>query len=332
MMRLASISLFIVLFRLSVAALLTLLITACGTTEISAARLLATAGSKAATELQTAAQAIYTDAQEAPKLEAFEVALISGAPPTSGIDAAVFERVTQGLRKRVEVAGALVAVYSSFGKLANYDASAEMETALGGLIDGVNGFGASFGLGAIPNLASEAVKIAGGNVISGFQARRLDEANSIVLQALRSYKAGLERPGVKDAVTAMARDNAARRYNVMRVLWERGLLSSKPLIDGIAWDRRLATVEKLDYTSGNAKLAPAITAYLSRERDARLRSISEEYEASAKVIGGLITQHEAFAKGQPVDFAAIVSLMGQLGAIGERLKAARELDLKGAKP
>ena len=227
------------------------------------------------------------------------------------------------MRKRAEATKQLNDAYAALADLANYDAGQETATALKSTFASINELSAAAsslapGAAALPAITSTFTTVTTGVLVFAADERQ----SALMLSASNDLHTAL---GALTAALKVERDKAASESLLSELAKERGALYESAIDAGLISPTEVLTpVFQAGYP--DLKLANPPPEYAAIVKAAALHAaraqaaddqyqVVRSYDAALATLDELSKQHEALAKKQPLDFAAIEAEIKHLYAV-----------------
>jgi hypothetical protein len=166
-----------------VAALLSLAAVAGCASRREPAQVLATAGVTTSAALEQALRESRKDFTR--HIDSLEVsAALVGGPAVSDAEKKKITTIQTALGARARMLHALQQAYSALGKLASYDASAEVAGATTGLVGAVESYGLAIGAGKLPPGVDSIISRTGGLIAEFVQSKSIQKASAAIRGSL----------------------------------------------------------------------------------------------------------------------------------------------------
>jgi hypothetical protein len=173
------------------------------------AHVLATAGVTTAAALEQALRESRTDF--ARHIDSLEIsAALAGGPAASDEEKKKIAVIQAALGARARMFHALQKAYSALGKLASYDASAEVAGAATGLVGAVQSYGQAIGAGKLPAGVDSIIRRTAGLIAEFAQTKSIVKASAAIRESLTAAAVLMEEErGLLGAAETLLRTSAA---------------------------------------------------------------------------------------------------------------------------
>lgn len=223
--------------------------------------------------------------------------------------------------KSTEVFDRLTTVYSAFGTLARYNSASTIDNSFQNLSDSLKSFSGEQ-VGDLPKIVSTSGGIFGWFVEES-QKDKLRDVSIGIKKILTKVKEGFSK--TKDSFLRSPENAIKKRYELLEVLWECGVLDASPLIESRDAANLLtykASPKDKPLTSDTEKgklLLTAVKKIIALKKEEKIRENLEVYNSIEKSLEDLITEHQKFESGVPIDLEGIQERILKIKSIISRL-------------
>ncbi len=296
----------------AVACLLVLATAACSSTVATDAADLGKQGQAAASSAQQAVTlssdqfAAYKDSNAF--LHGYVGVAATGLSPDQ-------ERLNQDeLTRRAKLFASLGALYASFGNLASYDASAQVQANITTLSTNVDAYRIAVGQAKTgPAAVSPA---AAGNLAGLMQDQMIVALSEQIRGQLTTLITLMSDPQFRAQFVATKTLVVSQLVKNARLLMDDGLLSPKPYFDEMGQPLGLTAADDVAAALKDQPLARAgLDAVVAAREGAAIDAVGASYDASLAALKALLPLHAKLEAGQPLDLTQIDQIVRQLQAI-----------------
>jgi hypothetical protein len=306
-------------------------VAACSNVDLTAAKALSQVGVAASTGLRNDAVAVQQRVRDYPAREALIVGLMNpGASPPPGL-ANLTQTLDGLLSARTRMFGQLVAVYTSFGDLAAYNAGGSVAASTGSFVDASNGFIAAVNQAANKTLSPVNINVAaiGADINVGIAdealKRKVQTASVAIRTALGTVVPALEAE--MQYSLSLRRVIDGQGSLLRTALVQNGLAQYKQTTSQAAADvvnavglQPAADIDtQLSDPDGTAK-RQAFETYIAASAAAQGRDAANGYAAQVELLQELIRQHEQLEAGVPIGLQTLQDWVGRVQTILTKLQ------------
>lgn len=303
---------------------------ACSSLDIEAAKKLGKTGGAAAASVYTESVSVTETFSNGPERDVFRLAVIQDTATPNLPDYSNTYAVIDLMKARTKAIGALVTVYGSFAQLAEYDVAAETEEALGELTAQVNEAAtAASAFVAVPlplitKPVGEIVEIGGGLLADESKKRKLEEASKQIRTALDSLISVLE---IEKQYAVSIRTANANDLKLFRaLLMQEGLADYDLPIESVVADLGGLTPTKnagatIQKSSALQSGFEALDSYRTQIANAE---IGKAYDALLALLEKTVKEHKKLEAGKELDLDALIIIVEQLKSYYDRVKDAAD--------
>lgn len=330
------------------AAFSALLLTACSSVDLDAAKKLGATGVTTATALRDDSKDIQHEIaafedrdtlfQVVTELRACEdraqanktVCTLKASDIKVEVENKNIAKLSKSLAERTKAFEKLLETYTSFEALATYEASAEAEKAVGGLIKQVNSFITAVNVlpataAAVPLVTATAGEIAKVGVSLFAEEKQKKEvmaASKLVREAVTGLRDATARE--KEVATSLRVVINAHRNVVKIALMKEGVVGYSEDLKGLIEDLKLTPTKDMDAAlSKSSPLKGAMIRVLEQRAEREDAEISSRYQDLLTTLSKLIQEHEKLEQGKPLDLAALKQWAEKIEAYYKQVKQAQ---------
>jgi hypothetical protein len=239
-------------------------------------------------------------------------------------------RLSQVVRLRARAIDRLAAAYRALSAEADFDAQGQFQTAIAGATESASALGTAVGLGALPQLVGEVLRIGGGQLATSAQQRRLVRGSAqlrVIAEHVRAALAAEQALHQEADIVVGEIDIEARRH-----LAEAGLAQPLPPLKEV--------VAATGFPSpGDSALQAALqrnqrltAAALVAGLAGRPGGADEALAASIQVLDALIREHQDFEARRGLSLADLTAAVARLTELVAAARADLEDEETGAAP
>lgn len=305
------------------------LLSACSNIDLDAAKELGASGSAAAKAVYEEASAAEASFSRDPERIVLRTAIIQHGKESLQLpDFAKTDELIDLVDARTQAIGKLVPVYKSFADLAQYEAAAETEKAVGNLVTSVNKASAAAAVltgTPFPLLTAplgEIAKIGGGLLVEEAQKKKVEAASTKIRESLERL-ATLLRAEQQYAVS-LRKENLRTAALLSELLMRKGLASYEDTVKGVLADIGVKPVKEIDAAmSKDPSLKAGFKALLEYRGNRALKDIPQAYEAVIELLDKTVEEHKKLEEGRPLDLATIELWVSRFVTYYERVRKAQ---------
>jgi len=224
---------------------------------------------------------------------AFSVAYEGASQEKSDENIKTLRALIDALSTTREMLKSLSAAYTSFGELAQYDASAEFDKSFGDFTDKTDAMLAVVAKGTqIPGDVKAGVRKAGSFAIGVLQDKYIKDSSKDIKNVLLYVVGVLEKPSIRDGFIASV-SNVQKNIDWAALqIWNSKLYSYTPLLDALGEPLGLKSVKNADeLVSGKEKVLRGLKAVVDMRVKAQLALIPKAYDDNVAALKKLIKSH-----------------------------------------
>lgn len=214
---------------------------------------------------------------------------------------------------RVDLSSELSKVYRGFSELAAYDNSNNVEKSSSDIAKLVMEFGANQNVPLVNAKPADLIGVGLNALTDSVQARKLRESSVAIRGALENYqKILVDR---REVIIARSEINIGDHYNIMIMLWRRGLVNALDRINDITAISKTQFVYDKKFTA-NAKeegLCRVVLKDLEIEKNSKQAMVSIEYDRLIALVKEMIDMHKAFEADAKFDVTRLLAIAEKLG-------------------
>ncbi len=304
-----------------VGAFLVVLLAGCSSLSIESAKNLGTAGQEISAQSTANIFASENEYQRAMEAEAFFRGIAGMKIPEQL--SRNFKTIQAELSARKTVFSKLGDIYDAFSDLVGVDADTEVETAINGLGDAVNGYAAARKKSpVISSSANGVIAKIGGLIAAEVQTKKIKQSSILIRKHLAAFIKLFEDPLVRTEITTFKQNLAQNRASAIQLMWKKGVYDPSPLIDQMGADAGLKAnknaikfINDPNDTTIKRGLESVIVARLNR----KINLIVNGYDDSVKAVKELIVKHKKLEEGKELSLARLRQIIAELQRITELL-------------
>lgn len=239
--------------------------------------------------------------------------------------------LSKSLTERTKAFEKLLETYTSFEALASYEASEEAEKAVGALIKQVNSFITAVNalpvpmLAAVPLVTGTAGEIAKVGVTLFAEEKQKKEvmaASKLVREAVTGLRDATARE--KEVATSLRVVINAHRNVIKIALMKEGVVGYSEDLKVLIEDLKLTPTKDMDAAlAKSGPLKGAMIRVLEQRAEREDAKISSRYQDLLTTLSKLIQEHEKLEQGKPLDLAALKQWAEKIEAYYKQVKQAQ---------
>ncbi len=306
--------------------LVSLMVSACSSVNIDAARQLSVTGRNVTVG---AGQNIYASDAEYLRARDSEAVLhgFSGTTNAPSYQTILnsYDRIHREMSQRAVVFEKLADVYDAFGELSGLDTGAQTEAALGNLAGSVQEYAKLTKQSApISGDVTAVISQIGGIIASEIQKAKIKEASIQIRGNVDSFSKLLENPLVREQLVGFRSVLISDVKTALNKLWDAGVYDPKPLLDdigavaGLTAQKGVAQILKT-----NTDLRKALGEVIDKRITIKIDLIVQSYDSSIEALKHLIVAHKKLEDGAPIDLTRLRAIVAQLRGISILLTKAK---------
>lgn len=299
-------------------------VSACTSIDVDAARQLAIVGRESAVGAKQVSTASDVELRRALDAEAFFHGF-NGSTAVPNTITKELRTARSELLARATVFDQLAALHDAFGDLAGFDADAEFEQALGGLVGAVGEYAKVVGKPInVPAEAKDLVGRIGGMIAAEIKKAKIKAASKLIEDQVGKLADLMSDPLVFEQVVGFRKFLTGSAGTAVDALWLAGVLDAKPLLDDMG---RVAGLEGARSTMASASLRRDVRDGLRQVVVERMRAqsdaIEQGYRASVQSLKRLKATHAKLQLGEPLDIGRVREIVGELRAVAALIEKTR---------
>ena len=226
------------------------------------------------------------------------------------------QNLIKAIELRADAVRALERAYDALGREADYDASGDLEGAVGDAVGAVNAYSQFVmapGSSIIGGTASEVASRVAGIFAERQQKKRLIRASEAIREATTQLRDALQAEASTHKTVLQYTVNS--RTNARIALFQAGLVSRSQFVEPLAEELGLELTRNSEkILSGSSAAQAAVEDIIRAQEQSRVLSVQARYDASVGALGALITAHNDFESGQPVSIRNVGRFLNELDA------------------
>lgn len=241
------------------------------------------------------------------------------AAPSSALSKAR-AKLAQTIATRAAAVNALHGAYAAMKTEADYDARADLTSAVDGAVKAASAYASAAGAGPAAQLLGTVADKGAGWLADRAQAKRLRSANLLLATAVERLEAGLAKE--REIYASVAGDIVLQETAANQSLLDAGLVSSAQALQPLADSIGAVLVKDPDAALAKSPAARMATqAVLTAQSQQKVEAVLARYSANLDALDELKRQHLAAAQGKPLDLAGLDRALTQIDGFLSGLKA-----------
>ena len=306
----------------------------CVSSALTAGSNLATAGQAATAQMAQNATISNTTLANVKRAVAFTDGY--NGVPGNATSAALVTQVSTlqtNLNQYGKVLNSLSSAYAALGSLSSYNGAGDFSTAVGTLDTDFNAFTKSVHSSvSVPQDVGAVVGAAGGVIITAIQAQDVKTASAKIEVVLNQLIVVLSDPVVKDNVIGAQGLLQGDMAIAGQTLFNSHVYSYGPLMNQLGAPLALTASASSDsVVNSDPHVLAGLRNVELEEINEQISSTSTSYDASLSALKALVPLHESLAKGEPLNAAALSSIVSQLQSIATTIQSSQQSTAPPAK-
>ncbi len=226
------------------------------------------------------------------------------------------QNLVTAIQLRADAVRALERAYDALGREADYDASGDLQGAVGDALDATNEYSQFVmppGSSIISNQVGEIAGRIAGLLAERSQKKRLIQASETIRLATTQLRDALQAEAATHKTVLQYTVNS--RTNARIALYQAGLVSRAQFLEPLADELGLDLLNTADRVlSGDRAAQAAVEDIIRAQEQSAVFGVQARYDASIGALGALIDAHNDFESGNGVSIRTISRFLAELDA------------------
>ncbi len=225
------------------------------------------------------------------------------------------QNLVGAIQLRADAVRALKRAYDALGQEADYDASGDLEGAVGDAVGAVNSYSEFLtpGSSIIGGTAGEVASRVAGIFAERQQKKRLLRASETIREATTQLRDALQAEAATHKIVLQYTVESRTKARI--ALYQAGLVSRsqflEPLADELGLDLTKNSERIID---GSPAAQAAVEDIIRAQERSRILAVQSRYDASVGALGALINAHNDFESGNAVSIREVGRFLAELDA------------------
>ncbi|MEM8724141.1 MAG: hypothetical protein AAGE86_01330 [Pseudomonadota bacterium] len=226
------------------------------------------------------------------------------------------QNLVQAIQLRADAVRALERAYDALGREADYDASGDLQGAVGDALDAVNEYSQFVmppGSSIVSGTAGEVAGLVAGIFAERKQKKRLIQGSQAIRLATTQLRDALRAEAATHKIVLQYTVNS--RTNARIALYQAGLVSRAQFLEPLTDELDLNLLNNADRILDGSRAAQvAVEDIIRAQEQSQVFGVQSRYDASVGALGALIDAHSNFENGQPVSIRSVSRFLAELDA------------------